>query len=146
MPLPNRALCSNLVTLVWLVVSIWNPIALSLSSRLGSSQVVEARRYTKPGPSPWKVCAPGKEKKVGQTPIGFPIVFVGNQEGFFYLVTGWQELWSSNMWETCRLGSLMVYLRANCKTENNTKLVHQLHSQCALQLHYAASSRIGSPR
>jgi hypothetical protein len=27
MPLPNKTLCSNLVTLMWLVVPIWNPIA-----------------------------------------------------------------------------------------------------------------------
>jgi hypothetical protein len=43
---------TNLVTLVWLVVPVWNPIALSISSRLGSSQVVEAWWYTKPGPFP----------------------------------------------------------------------------------------------
>ncbi len=75
MPLPSRTLRSNLVTLVWLVVPIWNPIALSLSSRLGSSQVVETWQYTRPGPSPWKACALGKETKVGQAPLGFPIVF-----------------------------------------------------------------------
>ncbi len=92
MPLTSKALRSNLVTLVWLVVPIWNPIALSLSSGLGSSQVVEAWRYTKPSLSPWKTCAPGKETKVGQTPLGFPIVFTWNQGGFFCLVTSWQEL------------------------------------------------------
>jgi hypothetical protein len=42
MPLPNRALCSNLVTLVRLLVLDWNPITLFLSYGLGSSQVVEA--------------------------------------------------------------------------------------------------------
>ncbi len=89
MPLPNRTLFSNLVTLVWLVVPIWIPIALSLSSGLGSSQVVEAWWYTKLGPFPWKACGPRKETKVGQTSISFPIVFVGNQRGFFCFVTGW---------------------------------------------------------
>jgi len=78
MPLPNRALCSNLITLVWLVMPIWNPIALSLSYELGSSQVVKAWRYTELGPSPWKVCAHGKETKVGQTLLGFPIMFARN--------------------------------------------------------------------
>jgi len=29
---------------------------------------------------------------MGQAPLGFPIVFAGNQRGFSYLVTGWQEL------------------------------------------------------
>jgi hypothetical protein len=91
MPLPNRALCSNVVTLVWLVVLVWNPITLSLSSRLGSSQVAEAWWYTRPSPSPWKACALWKETKVGQTPLGFPIMFVGNQGGFSCLVTSWQE-------------------------------------------------------
>ncbi len=52
MPLPSRALRSNLITLVWLVMLVWNPIALFLSFGLGSSQVVEAWRYTGPGPSP----------------------------------------------------------------------------------------------
>jgi hypothetical protein len=101
MPLLSRALCSNLITLVWLAVLVWNPIALSFSSGLGSSQVVEAWWYTKPSPSPWKACAPRKETKVGQALLGFPIVFVRNQGGFSCLVTGWQKLWSSNMWETC---------------------------------------------
>jgi hypothetical protein len=36
MLLPNRVLWSNLVNLVCLMLPIWNPIALSLSSRLGS--------------------------------------------------------------------------------------------------------------
>ncbi len=89
MPLPSRALRSYLITLVWLIVLVWNPIALSLSSRLGSSQVTEACRYTRPGPSPWKACVRGKEAKVGQTPLSFPIVFVGNQGGFFCFVIGW---------------------------------------------------------
>jgi len=89
MPLPSRTLRSNLVTLMWLVVLVWNPIALSLSSGLGSSQVVETWRYTKPGPSPWKACAPRKETKVGQTPFGFPILFTRNQRGFSCLVTSW---------------------------------------------------------
>jgi hypothetical protein len=130
MRLPSRTPCSNLITLVWLVVLVWNPIALSLSSRFGSSQVVEAWRYIKFGPSPRKACAPRKERKVGQAPLGFPIVFARNQRGFSYLVTNWQEFWSSNMWETCRLGSLLVYLRTNCKTESGARLVHQLHSRC----------------
>jgi hypothetical protein len=131
MPFPSRALRSNLVTLVWLVLLAWNPIALSLSSGLGSSQVAEAWRYIRPGPSPWKACAPGKETKVGQAPLGFPIVFTGNQGGFSCLVTGWQELWSSNMWETYKLGSLIMYFRASCRTESGAKLVHQLRSRCA---------------
>jgi hypothetical protein len=38
----SRTLCSNLVTLVCLVVLVWNPITLSLSFGLGSSQVAEA--------------------------------------------------------------------------------------------------------
>jgi hypothetical protein len=38
------------------------------------------------------VCVRGKETKVGQTPFSFPIVFVGNQGGFFCLVTSWQKL------------------------------------------------------
>jgi hypothetical protein len=124
MPFPSRALCSNLVTLVWLVVPVWNPIALSLSSRLGSSQVVKAWWYTRPSLFPLKECALGKETKVGQTPLGFPIVFIGNQGGFSCLVTSWHELWSSNMRETCRLGSLMVYLKANYKIKNGVRLVH----------------------
>jgi hypothetical protein len=124
MPLPSRTLCSNIVTLVWLVVLVWNPIAFSLSSWLGSSQVAKAWWYTRPSPSPWKACAPRKETKVGQAPFGFPIVFGGNQRGFSYLITGWQELWSLNMWKTCRLGFLMVYLRANCKTKSCARLVH----------------------
>jgi hypothetical protein len=124
MLLPSRMLRSNLVTLVWLVMLVWNPIALSLSSRLGSSQVVEAWGYTKLCPSPWKVCAPKKETKVGQTSLGFPIVFVGNQGGFSCLIIGWHKLSSSNMWETCRLGFLMVYFRANCRIESGAKLVH----------------------
>ncbi len=37
MPLFSRMLRSNLTTLVWLVVQVWNPMALFLSSRLGSS-------------------------------------------------------------------------------------------------------------
>jgi hypothetical protein len=124
MPLLRKALRSNLVTLVWLVVPIWNPIALFLSFDLGSSQVAKAWRYTRLGPSPWKAYVPGKETKVSQTPLGFPIVFVGNQGDFSCLVIGWQKLWSFNMWETYRLGSLMVYLRANCRTENGARLVH----------------------
>ncbi len=130
MPLPSRALRSNLVTLVWLVMLVWNPIALSLSFELGSSQVAKAWQCTRPGPSPWKVCALGKETKVGQPPFGSPIVFAWNQGGFSCLVTSWQELWSSNMWETCNLRSLMVYFRANCKTKSGARLVHQLHSRC----------------
>ncbi len=126
MLLPSRVLCSNLVSLVWLVVLVWNPIALSLSSGLGSSQVVEAWRYTTPGSSPWKVCALGKETKVGQTPLGFPIVFVKNQGGFSCFRIGWQELWSSNMWKTYRLGSLMVYFRVSCRTKSGARSVHQL--------------------
>jgi hypothetical protein len=129
MPLPNRALCSNLVSLVWLVVPVWNPIAFSLSFGLGWSQVVEAWRYTKPCPSPWKACAPRKETKVGQMFLRFPIMFIGNHKGLSCLAIGWQELWSSNMWEISRLGSLMVYLRTNYKTDNGARLVHQLHSQ-----------------
>jgi hypothetical protein len=35
------------------------------------------------------------------------------------------------MWKTCRLGSLMVYIRANYRTESGTRLVHQLRNQCA---------------
>jgi hypothetical protein len=93
--------------------------------------VVEAWRYTRPGPCPWKACALGKETKVGQAPLGFPIVFAGNQRGFSCLVTSWQELWSSNMWETCRLGSLIVYFRTSCRTESGAKLVHQLCNRCA---------------
>jgi hypothetical protein len=120
MPLPSIVLCSNLLTFVWLVVPFWNPIALSLSSGLGSSQVAKAWWYTRPGPSPWKACAPRKETKVGQTPLVFAI----NQGGFSYLVIGWQELWSSNMWETRKLGFLMVYVKVNCITENATRLVH----------------------
>jgi hypothetical protein len=77
-----------------------------------------------PSPSPWKACVLGKETKVGQTPLGFPIVFIGNQGGFSCLVTSRQELWSSNMWETYRLGSLMVYLTSNCRIENGARLVH----------------------
>jgi hypothetical protein len=92
MPLHNRTLRSNLVTLVWLVMPVWNPIALSLSFGLGSSQVAEAWRYTRLGPSPWKACAHGKETKMGQAPLGFHIVFVGNQGGFFCLIISWQEL------------------------------------------------------
>ncbi len=42
MPLPSKGLRSNLVTLVRLVVSIWNPIALFLSFGLSSSHVTEA--------------------------------------------------------------------------------------------------------
>jgi hypothetical protein len=42
MPLPSKTLHSNLVTLVWLVVLVLNPIAVPLSFGLGSSQVVEA--------------------------------------------------------------------------------------------------------
>ncbi len=91
MPFPNRALRSNLATLVWLVVPVWNPIALFLSYGLGSSQVVEAWWYTRPAPSPWKACAPRKETKVGQTPLGFPILFVGNQGSFSCFVIGLQE-------------------------------------------------------
>jgi hypothetical protein len=91
MPFPSRVLCSNLVTLVWLVVPIWNPMAFSLSFGLGSSQVAETWRYTKLGLFPWKACAPGKETKVGQTPFGFPIMFAGNQGGFSCLATSWQE-------------------------------------------------------
>jgi hypothetical protein len=124
MPLPSRALRSNLITLVWLIMSIWNPIALYLSYGLGSSQMVKTWQYTKPGPSPWKVCVPGKETKMGQAPLGFPIVFTWNQGGFFCLVTSWQELRSSHMWETCRLGFLMAYLKANCKTKSGARLVH----------------------
>jgi len=120
MLLLSRALRSNLITL-----------ALSFSSGLGSSQVAETWRYTRPGPSPWKTCALGKETKVGQAPLGFPIVFVGNQGGLSCLVIGLQELWSSNMWKTCRLGSLIVYFRASCKIESGAKLAHQLHSRCA---------------
>jgi hypothetical protein len=45
-------LCSNLVTLVWLVVPVWNPIALSLSSGLGLSQVAEAWIYNRLSPFP----------------------------------------------------------------------------------------------
>jgi hypothetical protein len=131
MLLPNKALCSNVVTLVWLVVPIWNPIALSLSFGLGSSQMAEAWWYTRPGPSPWKACDPGKETKVGQALFGFPIVFTRNQWGFFCLVTSWQELWSSNMWKTYRLGSLMVYLKTNYRTKNGARLIHQLHNWCA---------------
>jgi hypothetical protein len=82
-----KTLHSNLVTLVWLIVPVWNPIALFLSSELDSSQVAEAWRYTKPGPSPWKACVPRKDTKVGQTPLGFPIVFARNQGGFSCLVT-----------------------------------------------------------
>jgi hypothetical protein len=93
MPLPSKTLRSNPVTLVWLVVPIWNPIALSLSFGLGSPQVAKAWWYTKPGPSPWKACVPRKETKVGQTPIGFPIMFTRNQGSLFCLITGWQELW-----------------------------------------------------
>jgi hypothetical protein len=91
MPFPSRALCSNLITLVLLIVLIWNPIALSLSFGLGSSQVAEAWWYTRPSPSPWKACALGKETKVGQTPFNFPIVFVRNQGNFSCFVTGWKE-------------------------------------------------------
>jgi hypothetical protein len=83
MLLPSRTWHSNLVTLVWLVVSVWNPIALFLSFRPTSSQVAEAWQYTKLGPFPWKACDPGKETKGGQTPLGFPIMFTGNQGGFF---------------------------------------------------------------
>jgi hypothetical protein len=119
-----RALRCNLVTLVWLEVPVWNPIALSLSSGLGSSQVVEAWWYTRLGPSPWKACAFGKETKLGQTPLSFLVVFVGNQGSFFCLLISWQELWSSNMWKTCRLGSLMVYFRTNCRTKSGARLVH----------------------
>jgi hypothetical protein len=129
MPLPSKALHSNVVTLVWLVVPIWNPIALFLSFGLGSSQVAKAWWYTRPNRFPWKACAPGKEKKVGQAPFGFPIVFVGNHEGFFCLITGWHELWSSNIWKTCKLGSLMVYFKANYKIESGVRLVHQLRSR-----------------
>jgi len=125
MLLPSRTLYSNLVTLVWLVVLTWNPIALSLSSRLGSSQVAEASRYTKPGPFPWKACAPGKETKVGQTPLGFPIVLVRNQGGLSCFVTGWQELWSSNMWKTYRLGSLIVYFKASYKLESGANWIKE---------------------
>jgi hypothetical protein len=124
MPLPNRALHSNLVTLMWLVMSIWNPIALSFSSRLDSSQVAKAWRYTRLGPSPWKVCAFGKETKVGKSLLGFLILFVGNQGGFSCLVTGWHELWSSNMWKTYKLGFVMVYLKTDCRTESGARLVH----------------------
>ncbi len=130
MPLPCKALHSNLVTLVWLIMLVWNPIAFFLSSGLGSSQVSKAWWYIKPSPSPWKACALRKEIKVGQTPLGFPIMFVGNQGGFSFLVIGWQELWSSNMWETYRLGSLMVYFRTNYKTKSDARLVHQLCSRC----------------
>jgi hypothetical protein len=42
MLLPNRTLRSNLITLVLLVVLVWNLVTLSLSSGLGSSQVTEA--------------------------------------------------------------------------------------------------------
>jgi len=42
MPLPSRVLHSNLVTLVWLIVPTWNPIALFFFLGLGSSQVAEA--------------------------------------------------------------------------------------------------------
>jgi hypothetical protein len=129
MLLPNRTLRSNLVTLVWLVVPAWNPIALSFFSGLGSSQVAKAWWYTKLGPSPWKACAPGKKTKVGQTPLSFPIVFIRNQGGFSCLVIGWQEPWSSNMWETW-FGSLIVYFRASCRIESGAKLVHQLRSRC----------------
>jgi hypothetical protein len=70
MPLPSRTLRLNLITLVWLVMPVWNPINLFLSFGLGSSQVVEAWWYTKLGPSPWKACALGKETKVGvATPL-----------------------------------------------------------------------------
>jgi hypothetical protein len=46
MPLLSRTLRSNLVTLVWLIVLVRNPIALSFSSGLDSSQVAEAWQYT----------------------------------------------------------------------------------------------------
>ncbi len=130
MLLPNKTLRPNLITLVWLVMQVWNPIAFFLFLGFGSSQVAEAWQHIKPGPSPWKVCAFRRETKVGQTPFGFPIVFTRNQGGFFCLITGWQELWSSNMWKTCRLGSLMVYLKANCRTESGARLVHQLRNRC----------------
>jgi hypothetical protein len=39
---PNRVLRSNLLTLVWLVVLNWNPIAQFLSFGLGSSQMAKA--------------------------------------------------------------------------------------------------------
>jgi hypothetical protein len=63
MLLPNRASCSNLIALVELVMPIWNPIAPFLSFGLLSSQVAKAWRYTRPSPSPWKVCAHGKDIK-----------------------------------------------------------------------------------
>ncbi len=88
MPLPSRALHSNLVTLVWLVVLIWNPIALSLSSERGSSQMAKGWWHIRPSPSPWKACVPRKRTKMGQTPLRFPIVFTRNQGGFSCLVIG----------------------------------------------------------
>jgi hypothetical protein len=124
MPLPSKALRSNLITLVWLVMPVRNPIALSFFFGLGSSQVVEAWWYTRLGPSPKKACALGKETKVGQAPFGFPIMFVGNQKGFSCLVIGWQELWSSNMWETYRLGSLIMYFKTSYRTKSGARLVH----------------------
>jgi len=142
MLLPSRALRSNLITLVWPIVPVWNPITFFLSSELGSSQLAKTWQYTMPGPSPWKVCAPGKETKVGQAPLGFPIMFKGNQGGFSCLVNGWQEFWSSNMRETYRLGSIMVYFWANCKIESgarwSTSCVVSAHRNCIV-LHRAGA-------
>jgi hypothetical protein len=42
MLLPCRALRSNLITLVQLVMLVWNPIAFSFSFGFGSSQMVES--------------------------------------------------------------------------------------------------------
>ncbi len=131
MPFPNRMLHSNLITLVWLVVLVWNPIALFISSGLGSSQVAEAWWYTKPSPSPWKACAPRKETKVGQTPLGFPIVFARNQGGFSCFIIGWQELWSSNMWVSCRLGFWWCILERTAEL----KVVQGWSTNCAISAH-----------
>jgi hypothetical protein len=63
MPLPSRTLRSNLITLVWLIVPIWNPIALSLCFRLASSQMVGTWWYTKLGPSPWRRVFLGRKQR-----------------------------------------------------------------------------------
>jgi hypothetical protein len=77
------------------------------------------------------MCALKKETKVNQTPLGFPIVFIGNQGGFSCLVTGWQELLSSNMWETIGWGLWWCILEPIVEL----KVVQGWSTSCATSAH-----------
>jgi hypothetical protein len=77
------------------------------------------------------MCALKKETKVSQTPLGFPIMFIGNQGGFSCLVTGWQELWSSNMWETIGGGLWWCILEPIVEL----KVVQGWSTSCATSAH-----------